>query len=216
MSRFFAPLILVLFPGFHSCSSGDDAKPPIVGGGEIAKGFEIRFDKAESKRESIRLATTEKGFMAQGGPNAIYWNPANKTSGRYSLSVEVQHLDSHLHPHGAGLVFGGAKLADPAQVYTYFLVRGDGKFLIKKRDGENTAEITSWSDNDAVKPEDDKGVAKNKLGVEVGEKETRFLVNGVEVHRAANEKIHTQGLYGFRVIHDLKIQFVGLSCEALK
>jgi hypothetical protein len=95
-------------------------------------------------------------------------------------------------------------------------VRGDGKFLIKKRDGENTAEITSWSENDAVKAEDDKGVAKNKLGVEVGEKETRFLVNGVEVHRVGNEKIHTEGLYGFRVIHDLKIQFVGLSCEALK
>src|SRR6266851_4294789 len=40
------------------------------------------------------------------------------------------------HPEGYGLLFGGRDLAGAAQRYTYFLVRGDGTFLVKRRNGD--------------------------------------------------------------------------------
>ena len=72
------------------------------------------------------------------GPNATLWHRDQKASGTYRLQADVTHLDSGLHPHGAGLAFGGTDVAGEKQAYTYFLVRSDGKFLIKTRAGDET------------------------------------------------------------------------------
>ncbi len=114
------------------------------------------------------------------------------------------------------MAFGGSKVDSEDQIYTYFLVRGDGHFLIKLRSGTKTAEVVGWSKHDAVSKEDKKGRCQNHLTVEVGGKETRFLVNNVEVHRAPTANLPKDGQYGFRMVHDLHVRFGKPVLEALK
>ena len=114
--------------------------------------------------------------------------------------------------HGAGLMFGGSDLSGAAQAYSYFLVRDDGFFLIKTRRGDSTKEITPWTEHEAVRRGGANGIAKNLLRVDVGTTETRFFINSVEVHRGSNASLHTDGLFGFRMVHDLKVRFADLRC----
>ncbi len=185
------------------------ADPP---SSDIAPGWHFRLDAVNnSESEQVRFVEEDGGFLASNGPNVVFFRPDNTVRGRYSLTVGVHHLDS-LHPHGAGLMFGGSDLSGAAQAYSYFLVRDDGFFLIKTRRGDTTEEITPWTEHDAVRPGDANGIAKNLLRVDVGTTETRFFVNGVEVHRASNASLPTDGLFGFRMVHDLKVRFADFLC----
>ena len=69
----------------------------------------------------------------------------------------------------------------PAQKYTYFIVRQDGKFMIKRRAGADTPTVMDWTDSAAIKKPDGGGKMTNTLAIEVGTDKVRFLVNGTEV-----------------------------------
>ena len=73
---------------------------------------------------------------------------------------------------GYGLFFGGQALDGKDEKYTYFLVRQDGRYLVKRRDGEKTTDVTKgWVASAAVQKPDAKGSATNLL--EVDHKRTR-------------------------------------------
>lgn len=173
----------------------------------LSMGWFARLDEIDAKNDPVRFAEIDGGLEVKPGANATLWREGKTATGAYRLSTEVTHLDSGLHPHGAGLAFGGTHIEGDAQAYTYFLVRGDGQFLIKTRDGAETGDVVSWTPHDAVSAEDAMGTTENRLSVEVGTAETRFLVNGSEVHRAANAVLHTEGRYGYRLVHDLHVLF---------
>src|SRR5256885_2616981 len=70
------------------------------------------------------------------------------------------------HPEGYGLIIGGSRLGDTRNRYTYYLVRGDGTFLIKRRvAGDSTVQVSNgWTPSDAVAKADSAGQATNQLG----------------------------------------------------
>jgi hypothetical protein len=199
-------LLSVVLAVWVSCAVG----PPTL---EIAPGWLVRLDAVNnSESEQVRFAEKDGGYLATNGPNAVFYRLEDSARGRYSLSLTVHHLDSHGVPHGAGLVFGGADLSGAAQTYSYFLVRDDGFFLIKTRRGGTTQKVTSWIKHDAVCAAGQVVVAKNTLRVEVGERETRFFVNGTRVHTARNTSLHVDGIYGLRMVHDLRLRFTDMVC----
>ena len=173
----------------------------------LAAGWTPRFDAPGEAAVEPRFFEHADGIEVKPGPNVNLWHPQRTASGNFRLSVDVTHLDSDLHPHGAGLTFGGRDVQGDSQRYTYFLVRGDRNFMIKTRAGDDTPDVVNWTEHAAVAPEDKQGVTKNRLTVEARSEEVRFLVNGVEVHCSKRNGLPVDGHYGFRLVHDLHVKF---------
>ena len=171
--------------------------------------WSIRMDSTEDVNQPDRFTLLPGGGIeAKGGGNATMWRPGTALEPPYRLSMRVTATNLGLHPHGAGIVFGGNDVNSDKQTYSYFLVRGDGQFLIKTRNGGDTSDICLWSDHAAISKEGAKsGIAANALTVDVQTSATRFLINGTQVHEATTEELHASGQYGARLVHDLDVRF---------
>lgn len=180
-----------------------------------AAGWIARFDDFERDEDAERFFEHRDYLEVKHGSNVTLWHPRYTASGNYRLSVDVTHLDSGLHPHGAGLTLGGTDVEADDQRYTYFLVRNDRNFLIKTRSGEESQDIVSWTQHDAVAAEQADGVMRNRLAVEVLSDEVRFLINATEVHRQPRQDLAADGLHGVRLVHDLHVHFGTPSVESL-
>ena len=56
------------------------------------------------------------------------------------MQATFTQMEPSEHPEGVGLFIGGSNLAAANQKYHLLLVRQDGQFLIKRRDGAQTPE----------------------------------------------------------------------------
>lgn len=198
-----------------SCGGETEAETGSGPRDALVSGWTLRPDDPEEKSAAMRFVQHADGVEAKQGPNACLWHPDLRATGEYRLAVDVTHLDSGIHPHGAGLTFGGKDVHGASQSYTYFLVRGDRNFLIKTRGGDNTEDVINWTEHDALAPEDDQGVTKNRLSVEVRGDDVRFSVNGTEVHRGKRKELPTDGQIGLRLVHDLHVKFGELVVEQM-
>lgn len=172
----------------------------------LAAGWVARIDLSKEP-EPGRFVLEDGRLEATQGRNATLWHPDHRPGGSFRLAATVTHLDSGLHPHGAGLVFGGTDVEGRDQRYTYFLVRNDRRFLIKTRAGSETADVVPWTEHEAAAPEGADFVTHNELAVEVDGAETRFLINGEVVHTADTATLPTAGRCGFRLVHDIHVRF---------
>jgi len=181
----------------------------------LQAGWIVQHDDDSAASANGRFLLHSDGSMEIGqGPNADVWSKVDAT-GNYRLTVDVTHLDSGLHPHGAGILFGGRDRGQPTEHYSYFLVRGDRSFLVKMRRGDATEVLANWTEHDALAAEDAQGVTRNRLSVEVTASETRFAVNGVEVHRLPRQGCPADGALGYRLVHDLRVRFGKIEVEQL-
>jgi hypothetical protein len=118
------------------------------------------------------------------------------------------------HAEGYGLFFGGENLAGADQRYIYFLVRDDGKYLIKSRDGAKTTDISKgWTASRAVKKGDAQGKATNLLEIDAKRDPAKvsFMVNGTTVHTADAGSMGVKGIVGLRVNHNLDLHVEGFA-----
>jgi len=187
----------------------------VEGGGELS-GWEGRTD-GDAPFDDVRVLAIDDGWQIDNGPAVALWQDDLTAMGSYTLSGTFHQVSSKGHPHGTGLVFGGTDLDGPGQAYTYFMVMGDGTYLVKNRDGDETSWVLpsgAWTADGAVNADDENGLYTNDLAVQVGETETAFMVNGTEVFRVANTEIHTDGTYGVRVNHNLTIEVRDLMVDA--
>lgn len=203
--------LAVLAAGLAACRDAAGTGP----GDALAAGWSLRPDAVDERSDPGRFVLDGEVIEAKAGPNATLWHPQSSAKGDYRVSVRVTHLDSGVHPHGAGLTLGGSDVLGPGQSYTYFLVRCDRKFLIKTRSGGETAEVLGWTEHEAVAPENDLGVMDNLLTVEVRGEVVRFSINGKEVHRAQRGKLPLNGRLGLRLVHDIYVRFGRIQIEAL-
>jgi hypothetical protein len=121
-------------------------------------------------------------------------------------------MEPAAHPEAYGLFIGGADLAGANQKYTYFLIRQDGKFLIKRRAGAETHNVVDWADNDAVIRADEAGKATNALRIDVGATNAQFFVNGVSVAVIARDAaLPMDGIVGLRVNHNLDVHIANFA-----
>lgn len=192
------------------------AMTPLVA--QAPKGWKVRADRSTSATDpdaagSISFVTSGSGFHATNPQAAVYWNPANTASGTYTLKGTFTLMKPSGHTNYYGLIFGGSGLEGPQQKYLYFVVAQNGTWLIKRRDGDATENITPKTPNDAVKKPDASGKSTNELEVRVGANKVDFVVNGQVVHSMpkTGALANTDGIYGIRVNHLLEVQIDGLS-----
>lgn len=176
-------------------------------GGVQADGWEARLDRDGDASAVLSFMSMGEGVHAQtSGPGgAIFWEPSSTTDGAYTISAAFTQTEPSGHPNAYGLIFGGADLSGPNQQYSYFVIRQDGQFLIKKRMGTDTPDVVSWTEHDAINQLNAEGSSENALSVEVGSSDVRFLVNGTEVATLPRSAVNTDGITGLRVTHLLNV-----------
>ena len=85
------------------------------------------------------------GLHFKTGPAGIYYRQADTKTGAYEVHGTFTQMEPSEHPEAVGLFIGGSNLAAANQKYTYFLVRQDGMFMIKRRDGATTPDVMDWT-----------------------------------------------------------------------
>lgn len=184
---------------------------------QAPKGWKVRLDRSTEASDpdasgAIKFAPVGTGFRATNPQAAIYWNPANATSGAYTLKGTFMLMRPSSHANYYGLVFGGSALEGAQQSYLYFVVAQNGMWLVRSRNGTATRTIGGYKSNDAVKVPDATGQSNNALEVRVDPGKVDFVVNGVVVHSEpkTGALAKTDGIYGIRVNHLLEVQIDGL------
>jgi hypothetical protein len=151
----------------------------------------------------------------EAGPHAILWpEGAAELAPPYSVRASLRKRAGRLH-EGYGLIFGGTGLEGPEaeQRYSYFLVRGDGSFLIKRRDGARLPVVRDWTRHPDVARDADGQGRPNDLEVRVGTDSVTFLVNGGTVATVPAAELATRGRAGLRVSHDVLLEAQGFAAQ---
>jgi hypothetical protein len=183
---------------------------------QLPRGWQMRVDGSTNAADPDRPGEVQ--LMAMGGgfhvvaPQAgVFWNPANTATGNYTVRGRFTQLKRSSHTNFHGLVVGGRGLEGAQQRYIYFLVGQDGSFMVKQRNGNNVTDIAPEARNAAVRQLDAQGRAANDLEVRVTADKVDFVVNGTSVHSMPKGNLMTDGVYGFRVNHDLEVQIDNLA-----
>ena len=190
-----------------------DPDRKVAGGGTLPSGWKGRVD-AGASLSGVKMMPMGGGMHFMTGPAGIYYKPTDQASGTYEARATFTQMKPAEHPEAYGLIIGGANLEGAGQKYTYFLIRQDGKYLIKRRAGESTPTVADWTDNAAIRKADNSGKMSNTLAIEVGKDKVRFLVNGTEVTTADTAKVDTAGIAGLRINHNLNVHVEGFTVKS--
>jgi hypothetical protein len=202
LSLSLALLTLVAAP---AAAQNPDPDKAVQGGGKLPAGWSARVDK-DAAMTNVKFETMgPTGLHVTTGPAVILWREADKGTGGFHTEATFTQTKAPEHAEAYGLFLGGNDLSGAGQAYTYFIVRQDGKFMIRSRTGATTANVMAWTDHAAVVKADAAGKATNKLEILVGKDKVTFSVNGKEVHSMPAGAGATDGVVGLRVNHNLDV-----------
>jgi hypothetical protein len=191
-------------------SAQDHADHAAAGGGIAPEGWTVRADRGDAK--NAKITTMGKGLHVTTGPAIILYRADTKGSGPFHTLATFTQTKPSEHAEGYGLIVGGQDLEGAGQKYVYFLVRQDGSYLIKRRDGDKTTDVSKgWVQHAAIKKPDAKGSSTNLLEVD-DKRDTNKLVfkaNGQEVYSTDAKSMALDGVVGLRVNHNLDVHIEG-------
>jgi hypothetical protein len=216
MRKSLVTVVLVAFASpvwAQAAQQGKDNDPTHkVAGGISVAGWQGRLDPQSERRgmkiEDAKFSSMGGGLHITSGPAAIYWNPKDVAKGNYTVSATFTQTKAPMHPEAYGLFVGGANLKDSTQSYVYFETRGDGKYLINHRAGNDVHKIVDWTDTDATNKQDANGKATNELAIRVTADSVDFLANNKLVKGFSKAEMHgftADGQAGLRVNHNLDV-----------
>ena len=194
-----AGALIVALPSTAQDNDPDRA----VKGSNFPAGWSVRPDRGTASQINF----TETGGVSHFvmGPAGTFYNSGWTKSGDYKFSARVAQTKAPSHPTSYGIMFGGSDMAGANQTYSYFLVRGGGDFFIANREGANRPIVMDWTMSDAVVKQGADGRQANTLGVQVQGDNVIFTINGKEVAKMAKSKVHTNGLTGYRIGHNMDV-----------
>jgi hypothetical protein len=175
--------------------------------------WQVRADEADADTSKLFFVEMKPGWHITTGPSVILYDPARSATGNYRLEAEIFFFrEKSDDGEGYGILLGGNQLDGPQQNYLYFLLRNDGKFLVKHRAGEEIHTIQDWTASPAIQRHTGTGGAtvKNTITVDVGSQAVRFLVNGAEVASFPRDHMKAEGIVGLRVNHGLNVHVARL------
>jgi hypothetical protein len=223
MQKWLASVIILTLSfaaiGYAQRGRGGGPPPPprpIAGNGVEVPGWWGRVDDPKEPASGLKFSPMNGGLHATTGPNITLWDPQQTASGSYTLKATFTVTKPPSHPVAYGLFIGGSNLEQDSQKYTYFVIREDGQFLVRKRDGANASNVGgNWAANPAVMGRA-AGGQKNDLSIQVAGGRVSFMANGKEVASHPATAVDTNGIVGLRVGHGMDIQIDGFAVEAQK
>jgi hypothetical protein len=177
--------------------------------------WKLRFDRP-APDSAVYFVSMPPGWHITTGPAGILYDPSVTAKDEYRVRSEI-FLFPGERREGFGIFVGGENLESDSQSYLYFLIRKDGRYLIKHRAGSETHVIVPWTAHEAiVKHEGGEETAKNELGIECGSEIVDFFVNGEKVNSLPRSQTNVDGIVGLRVNHSLNLHVTDLSVAALR
>ena len=171
-------------------------------------GWRVRPDNPAAKVDSLSFVSMEPGWHITTGPSVILWDPGRSATGQFRIQAEIfffrgQSRDTEAY----GVLFGGKNLDQDSQEYLYFVIRNDGKYLVKHRLGGETHTITDWTAHPAIVRHTGEGgpTVKNVLGVAAAADSVRLFANGQQLSAYPADHMRADGLVGLRVNHGLNL-----------
>jgi hypothetical protein len=209
----FAGLMLTLLgvPPAVAQSQEQDSDHAVEGSGVLPAGWSARPD-GTGDLKSVKFVTMEPGYHVTLGPATILYRKSDRANGPFHTLATFHQMKKLEHSEGYGLLMGGQALDGKDQKYTYFLVRDDGSYLIKRRVGDKTSAVTKgWTPHPAVKKGDAQGKTTNLLEIDAKQNPSKieFKVNGQTVHSADAKSMDVKGIVGLRVNHNLDLHVEG-------
>jgi hypothetical protein len=178
----------------------------------LPEGWKARLDQPAAQLKDVTIEEKDHALTFATGPAGIFYKPDMKASGNYELSAAFSQLKTSEHAEGYGLFIGGTDLDKDTQRYTYFLVRQDGKFLIKSRDGAATKTIADWTDAPVMK--EPKGVkTSNTLAIRGVGDLVLFVVDDKPLYKLSRAQAGGDGIAGLRINHSLNVQVSKLTLK---
>jgi hypothetical protein len=205
------PALLFAGAGVLVAQDAADHDHPVEGGGTLPPGWLVRTDD-NAATSNVKVVPMGSGIHVTLGPAIILYRAQHAGTGPFHTLATFTQARKTTHPEGYGLFYGGQSLDGAGQKYTYFLVRQDGTYLVKRREGDKTSEITKgWVASSAVHKPDDKGGSVNKLEIDHKRDPSKvvFLVNGEPVYTLDAKATDPNGNVGLRVNHNLDLHVAG-------
>jgi hypothetical protein len=178
----------------------------IANGGVFPPGWSVRPDEG-GKPTEVSLVSMAPGWHVMTATSAIMYRVQDQASGSYELTAKIHLFPGNGgHQEAFGLFTGGNDLTGQGQRYSYFLIRGDGTWKVKRRNGASATDVTKdWTPSAAIVQVKASGSVANLLSVVVDQGKVRFIVNGKEVYSAPAASLDTDGIAGLRVNHNLSV-----------
>ena len=177
-------------------------------------GWKVRADDPKADMAKLSFAEMKPGFHVTTGPAVILWNPENTASGNFTIESEIFFFrDGSRDTEAYGVLLGGKDL-DGAADYVYFMLRNDGKFLVKHRAGNSdTHVITDWTASPAIAVHNGTGgpTVKNVISIAAVTDSVTFSVNGQQVASYSRTHMKPEGIVGVRVNHGLNLHISKLA-----
>jgi hypothetical protein len=190
---------------------------PVAGNGIDVPGWWARLDNPKEPRTGLKFATMGAGFRATTGPTVILFDPDEDWEGPYTTKATLTMTKLASHQVAYGLFVGGQDLDSDKQRYTYFEIRQDGKYLIRKRSGASVTDVAgTWADHAAIQKPNASGSQTNELAIQVGRDSVVFMANGQTVATHPAKAIDVVGMSGLRIGHGLDVQVDGFSVTQAK
>ena len=185
--------------------TGADTDRATAGNG-LPAGYAAVFDHSNAKTSDVSYSEREPGrWEVKTGPAHILYSAADTAANKYSVSATFEQLDAPAHAEAFGVFVGGSHLDGPTVKYTYFIVRGDGKYMVKVRDGADTHTITDWTANPAIPKQDASGKGLYGIKIDVKDGAANVSVNGAPVTTISGKQAPLNGITGVRINHNLHL-----------
>jgi hypothetical protein len=196
----------------------------VPGGGITAPGWKGKVDANEAakgaKIEDSKVVLKGTEIQINNGPAAIYWNPADKAAGDYSVKAtftEPKYMSSNDHPHPYGLFIGGNKLDTDQASLLYCTPYGNGTFIVR---GFAPAPFRMGggrgTPNDAVHKAEPGGAVTQEVEMIVKGDKVECKINGTTVASYAKSEVvapgkleSTDGIAGLRIAHNVDVNVNG-------
>jgi hypothetical protein len=197
------PIALFALAAF-SANAQSDPDRTVAGNGKFPTGWNVRPDRGTA--DQVNFTEAGNVFHFTMGSAGTFYKTDWTKAGDQKFSARLTQTKAPSHPISYGLMFGGSDLGGPNQTYSYFLVRNQGEFFIANKEGSaRPTTVAEWTPNAAIVKQGADGRQTNTLGIQVQGDNVIFMVNGKEVTRLPKSKVHTDGMYGFRIGHNLDV-----------
>src|SRR5579863_484504 len=220
-----ATAIILMLPALSVAQ--DESSRKIAGGGITVPGWTGKVDASETKAgktiNDAKFAKEGDAIHVVTGPEATYWNPANKASGDYTVKAtfnepKFQNLNTHPHPYG--IVIGGTGMGTDQENYLYCAAYGNGNFIVRgfgpaafqmngRRGEANAAVHKAAAIGEPVTQE----IAVSVKGGRVECSINGTMVAGYDKDAvvASGKLASTDGIYGIRFGHNTEVIVTGLT-----
>lgn len=193
-----APLQAQARPG-----APDGATP---GGGQLPPGWSANAGAPENL-SGLKFRTMPPGWHVTTGPTTNLWREADNAVGRFHVTATLIRTQAPAHPEAYGLLVAGRNMATATPSYLYFLVRGDGKFMVSRMDAGVRTIVVNWLEHPAVTKAGAGGEASDLLEIDGKSQGSAiiFRVNGKPVHEIDGAAVNLDGAIGLRISHYLDV-----------